>query len=83
MMDKVFNKPVKDIGRGIIIGDLVGFNTNHNTDNHPKIRPDDVEISEVNDKSQPQAPQGHNELKQHFIFDHQGERKDANEIQQN
>ena len=81
--DRVFNKDPKDIGRGIKIGDLMGFNTNHNTDQHPQLRPAKQEIAEVNDQDQ-FTSSGHHELKPHFIFgQNTTQRKDAQEITQN
>ena len=84
MLDKVFNKDPKDIGRGIKIGDLKGFNTSHNTDQHPKLRPPTPDITEVNDKKQPMGHSSLHEKKPHFVFGQGGqERADAEHITQN
>ena len=83
MMDKRLVKPRSEIGHGIKIGDLVGFKTEHNTDNHPKVRPDEPRIAPANDKPQFKSS-GHTELDNHFIFGQSNnERKDASEITQN
>lgn len=82
--DRVFNKDPKDIGRGIKIGDLTGFNTSHNTDQHPKLRPPTPDITEVNDKKQPMGHSSLHEKKPHFVFGQGGqERADAEHITQN
>ena len=71
----------KVIGRGIRIGDLVSFKAEHPIDK--TMRPIDKIISEVNDKPQFKASVHLDELNNTFIFDHSGERKDADEIVQN
>ena len=79
--DKDFVKQVEEIGRGIRIGDLISFKAEHPIDKTQ--RPRDKIISEGNDKPQFKAPNLADELNNFFIFDHKGERKDADEIVQN